>query len=86
MAVGEKISSLIMILSMFLTGIAVSFYIGWMLTLVCLLYIPILILCWTKSLTFRAEVSKEEDEVYRECASRTQESLTAIKLLKQMNS
>lgn len=75
-----------MIISMFITGIGVSFYIGWMLTLVCLAYIPLLIIGWTKSLAYRAEISKEEDEVYRECASRAQESITAIKLVKQMNS
>ena len=43
LAIGEKISNLIMICSMFLGGIVVSFIQGWILSAILLLYLPIII-------------------------------------------
>ena len=53
-AIGEKISNLIMITSMFIFGLAVSFYVGWIVTLVILAYLPIIILLWTKNVAVKA--------------------------------
>ena len=53
-AIGEKISNLIMITSMFIFGLAVSLYVGWIVTLVVLAYIPIIIILWTKNVAVKA--------------------------------
>jgi ATP-binding cassette, subfamily B (MDR/TAP), member 1 len=86
LAIGEKISSIIMVLSMLTAGIGISFYLGWILTLVILAYIPVIIIVWTKSIAIKVETGHEEDQVYRESDAKAQESLSAIKMIKQMNS
>lgn len=61
LAVGEKVSSLIMLIAMLATGIGISFYLGWILTLVILGYIPIIIAAWTFNIMTKTSTNKEED-------------------------
>jgi hypothetical protein len=53
MAVGEKISTILMVVSMLVVGVGLSLYVGWILTLVMLGYIPIVILIWTKNIAVK---------------------------------
>jgi ATP-binding cassette, subfamily B (MDR/TAP), member 1 len=48
LAVGEKISTIIMVLSMVFAGLGLSLYIGWILTLVILGFTPVIIVLWSK--------------------------------------
>ena len=57
LALGEKISNLIMIVAMFIAGLAVSIYVGWILALILLAYLPFLIMLQTKNITTKVEVN-----------------------------
>ena len=57
LALGEKISNLIMIVAMFIAGLAVSSYVGWILALILLAYLPFLIMLQTKNITTKVEVN-----------------------------
>ena len=70
---------------MILAGLAISLYNGWVLTLVMLAYFPLLIIVYAKAVSVRHKMIKEYDEVYQESDIKAQESLSAIKLVKQMN-
>lgn len=72
LAIGEKISNLIMIISMSLSGLAISLFVGWIMTLVMLAYIPIMILIWTKNIATKVEVTQEEEKVYEKVYSRSE--------------
>lgn len=85
MAVGEKISTLIMVVGMLAAGLGISFYLGWILTLIILGYLPIIIISWTVNIAVKTETGQEEDEIYRESDTKLQETLGAITLVKQMN-
>ena len=61
LAIGEKLSTLIMITSMFLSGIAISIYLGWILALINIAFLPILIICWSVNIAFKRQVFKEQD-------------------------
>lgn len=60
-AVGEKISTLLMVVAMLLVGLGVSFYLGWILTLVLLGYLPLIMLAWTKNFVVKSETSTIDD-------------------------
>ena len=47
LAVGEKISTIIMVLSILFGGIGLAFYLGWILSLVLLAYLPVIIIFWS---------------------------------------
>ena len=57
LALGEKISNLIMIVAMFIAGLVVSLYVGWILALILLAYLPFLIMLQTKNITTKVEVN-----------------------------
>ena len=65
LAVGEKVSTIIMVIAMLLTGIGISLYTGWILTLILLAYIPLVIIVWTKSVSVKVDTTNEEDNIYR---------------------
>ena len=65
LAVGEKVSTIIMVIAMLLTGIGISLYTGWILTLILLAYIPLVIVVWTKSVSVKVETTNEEDNIFR---------------------
>lgn len=48
-----------MLASMQITGIGLSIYNGWILTLVILAFLPVLIFFWAKNVKTRHEISKE---------------------------
>ena len=54
-----------MVIAMLLTGIGISLYTGWILTLILLAYIPLVIVMWTKSVSVKVETTNEEDNIYR---------------------
>ena len=65
LAIGEKVSTIILVVMMLLTGIGISLYTGWILTLVLLAYIPLVIVVWTKNVSVKVETTNEEDNIYR---------------------
>lgn len=70
---------------MLVVGVGISFYLGWILTLIIIAYLPIVLLTWTNHNDVKSSTAKEEDDIYRESDSKLQESLGAITLVKQMN-
>jgi ABC-type bacteriocin/lantibiotic exporter with double-glycine peptidase domain len=70
---------------MLCSGIGISLYNGWVLTLVILAAMPFMILAWTKNIKIRQVVFSEHKEIYEESDQKAQETLGAIKLVKQMN-
>ena len=74
-----------MVLAMLTMGIILSFYVGWILTLIMLAYIPFVICAWTKNIKTKVEIGEEFDAIYRQSDAKAQESIGAIKLVKQMN-
>ena len=50
-----------MLISMILTGIGIAVYMGWILALIILAYLPILIICWAINIAYKKEVFKEQD-------------------------
>ena len=72
LAIGEKISNLILIISMSIFGLVISLFVGWIMTLVMLAYIPIMILIWTKDIATKVEVTQEEEKVYEKVYSRSE--------------
>ena len=72
LAIGEKISNIIMIISTFIAGMAVSFSQGWILSAVLLTYAPFIIVTYTKNISTKASVSEEEEHIYRESDRRAQ--------------
>jgi ATP-binding cassette, subfamily B (MDR/TAP), member 1 len=85
LAIGEKVSTLIMLTAMIFSGIGLSLYFGWVLALIILGFLPILILCWSFNIACKRAVFKEQDEIYLDSDGKAQESLGAISLVKQMN-
>jgi ABC-type bacteriocin/lantibiotic exporter with double-glycine peptidase domain len=81
-AIGEKISTLIVLTSMLITGLAIALYLGWILALVILAYLPILALFWARHLSFKTDVLNTQSEIYDRADSRAKESLAAISLIK----
>lgn len=59
MAVGEKISILMMVISMLVVGVGISFYLGWILTLIIIGYLPIVLLTWTNHNEVKSTTNKE---------------------------
>ena len=53
-------------------GLAISLFVGWIMTLVMLAYIPIMILIWTKDIATKVEVTQEEEKVYEKVYSRSE--------------
>lgn len=74
-----------MVTSMFLSGLAIALYSGWILTLVIVAYLPFLILICTKNILIKTETAKQELEVYNQSDAKFQESMGALKMVKQMN-
>ena len=54
-----------MVLAMLTAGVILSFYVGWILTLVMLAYIPFIICAWTKSIKTKVKIGEEWDNIYR---------------------
>lgn len=71
---------------MLLTSLGLAFYFGWILSLVTLGYLPLIILSWWFSVNNYKKTEKEKEKLYSESDAHAQESLSAIKLVKQMNS
>jgi len=42
-----------MLISMVLTGIGIGLYLGWILALIILAYLPILIICWAVNIAYK---------------------------------
>jgi ATP-binding cassette, subfamily B (MDR/TAP), member 1 len=61
MAIGEKISSVISLVSTLISGLAFSFYIGWVLTLIVLACLPIIGYFWFKDTSLRLGYIKKRD-------------------------
>ena len=60
-AIGNKISTLIYLLSMLLSGIGISLYNGWIFTLVMIAYFPIVGCIWSKAVSIKHKMMKEHD-------------------------
>ncbi len=67
---------------MLLSGLGISLYLGWILTLAVLGYLPIIALCWWYSVSTKKKNSIEQDEMHLKSDAQTQETLSAIKLVK----
>lgn len=46
---------------MLVVGLGLSFYTGWVLTLVMLAYMPVLIIIWSKLIAIKVENMQKED-------------------------
>jgi len=58
LAVGEKISSVITIVSMLITALGLSFYLGWILTLILLGCLPLIGLSWVNNIQKRNKIRR----------------------------
>jgi hypothetical protein len=63
---------MLVIMSMFLGGIGISFFFGWFLALVVMIYLPLLIFAFYKNIAVKGEVDDEEKTVYEQSDSRAQ--------------
>jgi len=70
---------------MLLSAIGLSLYHGWILALVVIGYLPFLLIAWAKNVRARQSTINEHKEIYDESDQKAQETLSAIKLVKQMN-
>ena len=70
---------------MLLTALGISFYLGWILTLVVLGTLPIIAFCWFRNISVRLALKKEREEMFIESDTKCQGSYSSIKLVKQMN-
>jgi ABC-type bacteriocin/lantibiotic exporter with double-glycine peptidase domain len=70
---------------MLVTAVGISLYNGWIMTLVLLAFIPFFMLAWTKNIKMRQAFLNKHQEMYEEADQRAQETLGAVKLVKQMN-
>ena len=84
-SISEKISSVIFIISMLVISLGIAFYLGWILSVVVLICIPIIALCWYKGVTIRLKLKHIKEKLFLQSDVRVLESLSAIKLVKQMN-
>ena len=84
-AIGEKISSLLMIISMVLSGLAAALFYGWILTMILLAFIPLVVYSWNRNMNVSIETASEREDVFKDSDMKVEESLTAIKLVKEMN-
>jgi ABC-type bacteriocin/lantibiotic exporter with double-glycine peptidase domain len=85
LAVGEKISNVISLISMLIAGLIFSFYIGWILTFIVLGCLPIIAFFWYKDANTRMIYLKKRDEMFNESDRRVQEAFSSIRMVKQMN-
>lgn len=63
-AIGEKISTLIFLFTMLLSGIGISLYNGWIYTLITVAFMPFLVITWTRNVKVRSEVFGEHRKIY----------------------
>lgn len=54
-AIGEKISIIVYILSMFVVAMAQAFYYGWIYSLVIVAYLPLFVFFWTRTFMTRQQ-------------------------------
>lgn len=85
LAIGDKIALVIYLISMFVSGIAISFKSGWKMTLVVLASMPILIFSWWLMEFYRKKKTVYEEAIFQGASGMAQEALQAIKIVKQMN-
>jgi ATP-binding cassette, subfamily B (MDR/TAP), member 1 len=84
-AIGEKVSTLIMVISMFVTGFVIAFIYGWLMTLVVILALPVI--AFGGYLFMKASASKdlEQQSDYSEAGGQVEQAVAAIKTVKQLN-
>jgi ABC-type bacteriocin/lantibiotic exporter with double-glycine peptidase domain len=70
---------------MLASGVGISLYNGWIMTLVIVGWMPFLMLGWTKNVQMRQAFLNKHQEIYEEADQKAQETLGAVKLVKQMN-
>ena len=63
-AIGEKISILVFLASMVLSGIGLSLFNGWIYSLVIVAYMPLLVLAWTRNVKARQQVLGQHQSIY----------------------
>jgi ATP-binding cassette, subfamily B (MDR/TAP), member 1 len=65
LAVGEKIMTMISVISMFITGIILAVYVGWILALVIIAYLPFFVITATKNFAIKTKIAKEEGLIFQ---------------------
>lgn len=84
-ALGEKVSSVIMTISTMIAGFIFAFVTGWLMTLVMLATIPALLISGYFYMQAITEKGKTEEENYAAAGGRSEQAISSIKTVKQLN-
>ena len=57
---------------MVIASLVIAFTFGWILTLIVLGCLPLIAFGWYKNVTYRLEVNKQQEELYKESDKRNQ--------------
>lgn len=84
-ALGEKVSNIIMCLSMFISSFSIAFAYGWLMTLVVLASMPFIGLGGLIFATASAKKSEDAEKDYAEAGGLSEQAISGIKTVKQLN-
>lgn len=84
-AIGEKVSTIIMTIGMFIAGFAIAFSTGWLLTLVTLCSLPAIGLAGYLYIYAIESIDKKSSKDYSKAGGLAEQALSGIKTVKQMN-
>lgn len=84
-AIGEKVSTLIMTIAMFIAGFTIAFIKGWLMTLVSLASLPAIGLGGYLYSTAIAKKDSELEKEYSEAGGKAEQAIAGIKTVKQLN-
>jgi ATP-binding cassette subfamily B (MDR/TAP) protein 1 len=84
-AIGEKVSTLIMTISMFAAGFIIAFIYGWLMTLVIACSLPVIGLGGFLFMSASAKKDKEQETEYAEAGGQVEQAISSIKTVKQLN-
>jgi ATP-binding cassette subfamily B (MDR/TAP) protein 1 len=85
MAIGEKVSLLIYLFSMFVSGFIISITHGWEMTLVVLAFMPVLVFSWHIMEKYLESKASYESGIFQSAGGIAQQALHSIKVVKQFN-
>ena len=84
-AIGEKVSTIIMTISMFLAGFIIAFIYGWLMTLVVLASLPIIAIGGMMYASAIESKDMNQEKDYAEAGGLVEQAIAGIKTVKQLN-
>ena len=84
-ALGEKVSTIIMTISMFIAGFAIAFIYGWLMALVVIASLPVIAIGGILFATATAKKDTEQEKDYAEAGGQVEQAISGIKTVKQLN-